>query len=41
MKYVSNFNVVLFGPQDPALLKEEIEKQLRKENGKNILSHDD
>ena len=37
MKYVINFNVVLFGTQDPAVLREEIEKELTKGNGKNQL----
>ena len=37
MEYRANFNVVLFGTQDPAVLREEIEKELTKGNGKNQL----
>ena len=37
MKYVVNLNVVLFGTQDPAVLREEIEKELSEGNGKNQL----
>ena len=36
MKYITNFNVVLLGPQDPAVLKQEIEKDLRKEGSMNL-----
>ena len=38
MKYAVNFNVVLLGSQDPTVLKQEIEKELSKESGKNIYS---